>query len=93
MGYTPKEFKKVLLGQFSTHTPYLISEVAENEWQLSHTKDECVTHITINVGEPRKIALLSLPVLHTQFDFKHANDIQQQDFMRLFFKYFHKGGG
>jgi hypothetical protein len=49
--------------------------------------------IRITVAEPRKIAMLTLPVLATEFSFITATESQQNDFLKTFFKYFHKGGG
>ena len=49
--------------------------------------------VSIVVGEPRKIAMLTMPVLHTTFDFKQISETQENEFIKTFFKYFHKGGG
>ncbi len=49
--------------------------------------------VRIAVAPPRKIAMLTLQVLNTDFDFKQITETQQKEFMKTFFKYFHKGGG
>lgn len=93
MGYTPKEFMKTLQGLFITQTPYSCKEYDSSHWQISIEGEATLVDISIDEAPPRKIALLSLPVLNVSFEFEHANDDQQKDFMKTFFKFFHKGGG
>lgn len=93
MGYTPKEFKKTLLGQFSTNTSYKVEPLTDSSWSVTDDSENFLANIEIAVGHPRNIALLTLPVLNTDFTFEQSNEVQQQAFTRLFFKYFHKGGG
>ena len=97
MGYTPLEFKKALLGQFNSNTSYTIthlgSEKESESWSIEDQSESILIEVSIAVGPPRKIALLTLPVLNTDFTFKQITEIQQKEFMRTFFKYFHKGGG
>jgi len=93
MGYTPVEFKKALFGQFNSNTNFTIKELGTDSWSIEDTDEAIFIEVSIAVGEPRKIALLTLPVLNTEFNFEQINDSQQKEFMKTFLKYFHKGGG
>ncbi len=93
MGYTPPEFKKALLGQFNSNTPYVITEIGSDSWSIENSSESIAIEVSIAVGKPRKIAMLTLPVLNTDFAFKKITEAQQKEFMKTFFKYFHKGGG
>ena len=93
MGYTPLEFKKALLGQFDSNTNFTIKEIGNDAWSIEDLDKSISVEVTIAVGTPRKIALLTLPVLNTEFNFKQITDVQDKEFMKTFFKYFHKGGG
>ena len=93
MGYTPAEFEKALLGQFNSNTSYQVKQLAHNHWSLSHAKETLTVEVKIAPAEPRKIAMLMLPVLETEFSFIDASESQQQELLKTFFKYFHKGGG
>lgn len=96
MGYTPGEFAKTLLGQFSSNTPYEISAVEESSWSIvdnSSAINPVKIEVKIAIGAPRKIALLTLPVLNTEFTFLQSSEEQEKEFIKTFFKYFHKGGG
>lgn len=93
MGYTPAEFEKALLGQFNSNTSYQIKQLTHNHWSVSHASEPLAVEITIAAAEPRKIAMLTLPVLDTEFSFINATESQQQELLKTFFKYFHKGGG
>jgi len=93
MGYTPLEFKKALLGQFNSNTPFTITEVRPESWSIEDQAKSILIEVSIVVGRPRKIAMLTLPVLNTDFNFKQITESQQKEFMKIFFKYFHKGGG
>ncbi len=93
MGYTPLEFRKALLGQFVSNTNFSIKEIGTDSWSIEDIDESIYVEVSIVVGIPRKIALLTLPVLNTEFIFKQITEIQEKEFMKTFFKYFHKGGG
>ena len=93
MGYTPLEFKKALLGQFNSNTPFEITELEPDSWSIQNLSESILIEVKIAVGPPRKIAMLTLPVLNTEFTFKQITESQKKEFMKTFFKYFHKGGG
>jgi hypothetical protein len=93
MGYTPKEFTKTLLGLFISQTSYSSEELAPHHWKIAVDGESTVVAIQIKEAPPRVIALLTLPVLNVSFKFHSATEIQQQVFMKAFFRYFHKGGG
>ena len=93
MGYTPQEFKKALLGQFDSNTNFTIKEIGKDAWSIEDTDESISIEVRIAVGKPRKIALLTLPVLDTEFNFKQISKPQEKEFMKTFLKYFHKGGG
>lgn len=93
MGYTPIEFKKTLQGQFTTHTQYSYKELTPAHWLISMEEENMTVDIQIKEAPPRKIAMLTLPVLNTNFQFNDASESQQEVFLKTFFKYFHKGGG
>lgn len=50
-------------------------------------------HIHWRVGEPRRIALISMPRLHVQFAFSGMDDAQRYTFMKRFDLYMQRGGG
>lgn len=93
MGYTPIEFKKALLGQFNSNTAYEITELGENSWSIQNLSESISIEVKIAVAAPRKIAMLTLPVLNTDFSFIEITDTQKKEFIKTFLKYFHKGGG
>jgi hypothetical protein len=45
------------------------------------------------VGEPRRIALISMPRLHVRFAFTGMDDAQRYTFMKRFDLYMQRGGG
>lgn len=49
--------------------------------------------VTWRVGEPRRIALFSLPRLHVAFSFSGLDDAQRYTFMKRFDLYMQRGGG
>jgi hypothetical protein len=49
--------------------------------------------ITWRVGEPRRIALFNLPILHVSFRFEGLDDAQRYTFMKRFDLYMQRGGG
>ena len=93
MGYTPLEFRKALLGQFDSNTNFTIKEIGVDSWSIEDAQESISIEVRIAVGPPRKIALLTLPVLNTEFTFKQISESQEKEFMKTFLKYFHKGGG
>lgn len=44
-------------------------------------------------GEPRRIALISMPRLHVGFEFTDLDDTQRYTFMKRFDLYMQRGGG
>jgi hypothetical protein len=50
-------------------------------------------HISWRIGEPRRIALFSLPCLHVQFAFTGMDDAKRYTFMKRFDLYMQRGGG
>jgi hypothetical protein len=94
MGYTIPEFAKTLHGQFLTEqSEFSCEEVRIKQWDV--TFNQTTQKVTIKISEalPRVIAMLSLPVLDVGFQFIGCTDQQQAQFLKRFFKYFHKGGG
>lgn len=92
MGYTCKEFTKSLQGQFTSQTDFRIHQLAENHWQIQFDQ-EATVDLKIHPAAPRKIGMLTLPVIKASFQFSHTKDHQQTQFFSTFSKYFHKGGG
>jgi len=93
MGYTIPEFKKTLYGQFiGEENSYKSTEITSSQWQVS-VADELDVIIDVSEAPPRVIAMLSLPILHVVFRFTSSNKKLQDEFLKRFFKYFHKGGG
>lgn len=106
MGYTASEFKKTLQGQFIQNTSFSCEEINSKHWLItipsavsaeqgavSAEQEAATVSIKIAQAPLRKIAMLSLPVLNTSFEFKNTSTTQASDFMKVFFRYFHKGGG
>lgn len=93
MGYTPKEFNKTLQGLFITQTSYSCEAFSQQHWQITVEGEPTLVDIKIEEAPPRVIALLTLPVLNVWFEFKETSEEQQADFIKTFFRYFHKGGG
>ena len=93
MGYTPKEFKKTLRGLFISQTPYSCKELSILHWEITVEDQTTRVNIRIKKSPPRILALLTLPVLQVIFTFDKTTGDQQDDFMKTFFRYFHKGGG
>jgi len=102
MSYTPLEFRKTLFGQFTKNTPFSLKEINDHEWivylqadarQEAHSREQAQVNIKISQSAPRKIAMLSLPVLAVVFEFNALSIQQEAEFMKIFFRYFHKGGG
>jgi len=94
MGYTPEEFAKTLQGQFTKNqTDFTLIDSGKNHWQIRFSKNKAITDIKVSESTPRKIALLSLPVLKVCFLFTGLTSQEQELFLERFFNYFHKGGG
>lgn len=96
MGYTPSEFRKTLQGQFIDNTDYSCKEINSREWLLTIDGEHqgvAVVNIKISEAAPRIIAMLTLPVLKTHFQFNHVTEVQRENFINTFLRYFHKGGG
>jgi len=102
MGYTPLEFRKTLFGQFTKNTPFSLVEINDHEWllyleadarQTTRSNEQAQVNIKISQSSPRKIAMLSLPVLEVVFEYNALSIHQETEFMKRFFRYFHKGGG
>jgi len=95
MGYTISEFSNTLQGQFIQNTSFSLKQINTTEWIVSIANISKTSSVKIKIAqaEPRKIAMLTLPVLDTRFAFENTSQIQQSDFMKIFFRYFHKGGG
>lgn len=93
MGYTAAEFKKALLGQFAHNSSYQVNIISDLSFKLVYENGDFDIDIEIEKAPPRIIAMLSLPVLQTTFHFSNEDKQQQSEFFRVFFKYFHKGGG
>ena len=94
MGYTIAEFGKTLHGQFiGDEATYHCKDISLTHWEISISETRAVI-IKIAEAPPRKIAMLSLPVLDVQFEFESSLHLKEQEqFLKRFFKYFHKGGG
>ena len=93
MGYTPAEFKKTLQGLFISQTPYSCEEYSSTYWQITVEDKSTIVDIKISEAPPRIIALLTIPVLNVSFEFIQVCEEEREDFMKTFFKFFHKGGG
>ena len=92
MGYTPPECRRTLQGQFIQNTIYSCKEISNTQWEISISNKAFVA-IKISEAPARKIAMLTLPVLNTRFEFNFMSTEEQKNFMNIFFRYFHKGGG
>jgi hypothetical protein len=87
MGCTAKEWQGWL--------PAAMGEVA---WQQTSNSVKAKFEsgsLTIrwHTGEPRRIALFSIPCLHVSFEFTGLNDAQRYTFMKRFDLYMQRGGG
>ncbi len=94
MGYTITEFAKTLHGQFlSEQHTYSCRDVNSTHWEIVDTGEALKVSIKISQAPPRIVAMLSLPVLDVLLEFEGASKEQQEQFLKRFFTYFHKGGG
>lgn len=77
---------------------WLPEAMGEVPWQLAHGRADAQLpsgklSIQWHTGEPRRIALFSLPRLHVSFEFTGLDDAQRYTFMKRFDLYMHRGGG
>ena len=94
MGYTAKEFDKVLNGVFSSiGSDYICTKISENNWQIEIIPAEASLQINVHQNPPRLLGSLEIPVLLVNIDFVEVSSTQKQKFLDRFRRYFHKGGG
>ncbi len=94
MGYTAKEFDKVLNGAFSgVGSDLVCTKTAENSWQIKIYSAEVSLQISTRQNPPRELGSLAIPVLLVMFDFIELSNKQKKLFLDRFRRYFHKGGG
>jgi len=94
MGYTTKEFDKVLNGAFSGIGSGLACiKTAENTWQVKIDSSEESLRIIIRQNTPRQLGSLEIPVLVVDIDLAEISSEQKKIFLDRFRRYFHKGGG
>ena len=94
MGYTPKEFARVLTGNFTgEQSAFRCEPVAENHGRISSPQSDIQINLNIVEQPVRKLGHFSLPVLKVLFSVDAADPAQTRAFFDKFFKYFHKGGG
>lgn len=77
---------------------WLPAAIGDVPWQLAQGKaDVQLPNGTLNIqwhtGEPRRIALISMPRLHVSFEFTGLDDSQRYTFMKRFDLYMQRGGG
>jgi hypothetical protein len=90
MGFTRKEFMRTLPAALHDY-PYTIDGDV-----ISITPPEAdghQIHITLGAEAIRKIALLRLPYIHVDFDFRAVDEATHKRFLTQFDLYFRKGGG
>jgi len=94
MGYSAKEFDKVLNGAFSSVDSGIIcTEIAENTWQIKINSAETSLKISVCQNPPRQLGSLEIPVLLVSINFREISSAQKRIFLDRFSRYFHKGGG
>jgi len=94
MGYTTKEFDRVLNGAFSSvDSNHVCTKIAENTWQIKVISVGASLQISVHQNPPRLLGSLEIPVLLVNIDFVEISRIQKQIFLDRFSRYFHKGGG
>lgn len=77
---------------------WLPAAMGDVAWQLSVNSVNAqiasgTLRITWREGEPRRIALFKLPILHVSFKFEGLYDAQRYTFMKRFDLYMQRGGG
>ena len=94
MGYTLPEFARTLGGHLtSAPLPWRLEILGERRWKISHIEKPFDMQIDAEVLQPRRIALLELPVLKVIFTPLDCNAETEAKFFDNFFKHFQKGGG
>ena len=94
MGYTAKEFDKVLNGAFSSvGSDHVCTKIYENTWQIEIISAGASLQISVHQNPPRLLGSLEIPVLLVSIDFVGISSPQKQKFLDRFRRYFHKGGG
>lgn len=94
MGYAVNEFGRVLSGVFTGETsPYRRKEIKSHHWAIEQPGEVFDLIIEIREKPPRKIAMLTLPVLQVIFTFTDTTESLREKFFHRFHQYFHKGGG
>ncbi len=94
MGYLDSEFGTVLRGPFTgDKSGYRCIEIESNHWQVEQSRESFQLEISIAVQAPRKLGMLSLPVLQVKFTFIDTERLLREKFFHRFHQYFHKGGG
>lgn len=87
MGCTVAEFERWLPGA-TRNAPI---ESAGSSHRV--TVDGGVVEIALTPLEPRRIALMVIPVLAVTFHFSGLDDVQREAFLRYFDHYTRRGGG
>jgi hypothetical protein len=77
---------------------WLPEAIGNMPWQKTRTSAHVQLEagkldITWQPGEPRRIALISMPRLHVQFRFEGLDDVRRYAFMKRFDLYMQRGGG
>ncbi len=77
---------------------WLPAAMGDVQWQqTSNSATAQLSGGTLSIqwhtGEPRRIALISMPRLHVRFEFTGLNDAQRYTFMKRFDLYMQRGGG
>jgi hypothetical protein len=77
---------------------WLPAAMGDVQWQQGETSAQAQIEngslrILWSEGEPRRIALISMPRLHVNFEFAGLDDAQRYTFMKRFDLYMQRGGG
>jgi hypothetical protein len=77
---------------------WLPAAMGDVQWQQSAGSAQAQIEggslrIQWQAGEPRRIALFSIPRLHVSFEFTGLDDAQRYTFMKRFDLYMQRGGG
>lgn len=94
MGYTVKEFSKVITGEFTGDQSELNGHsLGPQKWQIDLQNSTMIVDIQIQQKPQRELGAMVIPVLQVDFEVNGATEQQSNFFFKKFFKYFHKGGG
>ncbi len=94
MGYTLPEFSRALHAGFTAATSaWECQDISSSEWLLCQRHGPFRMRIAVLAQPPRKLGLLTLPVLLVTFSPVTDDGASEKIFFESFFKYFHKGGG